>query len=158
MPEITGTPYKIITDSTRDYIRSFELSNMTEEEGDDLLFSYLRKAIIRFRACKQNLNNKDEKLKQFNIVLTDEEIEILALLTYIEYFTANVIAVPELLHSMLPTKDVQYFSPANHLNSLRGLKSEYKSQVEQLISVYSYSNSSLFNNKLGIEQIETEEG
>lgn len=153
MPETTGTPYKTIIDSTRDYINSYKLSSMTEKEGDDILIAYLHKAIIKFPSCKKDLSDRNEDSQYFNIILSNEEIEILALLTYIEYFSTNVIAVPELLHSMLPTKDVQYFSPANHLNSLQTLKAEYQSQVNQLISVYSYKNLSLFKNKTE-EQIE----
>ncbi|MFA7157174.1 MAG: hypothetical protein WC123_05735, partial [Bacilli bacterium] len=50
------------------------LSNLTDDEYDDLLELFLSKSkSIYFKSCKKDLSDIDDTLKQFNEILSDEE-------------------------------------------------------------------------------------
>ena len=150
-----ATPYKVLFDGVLDKMRSTGMSNITEDELDDILASYIRVACIRFRACRQDLNNRDDTLAMFTISLTHEEIEILVNFMYVEYLTANFINVPSLLRQSLISKDYHAFSSANHLKGLMDLRNTINRETRQMVSVYSNVQSELFDRlkeRLGVRQ------
>lgn len=144
---ITPTPYTVLYDGVISRLKSYDFIKITEHEVQDILFDYIRPSIVRFKHCKQDLKNRDDNSKTFHIELTDEEIEILIRLMFIEYLSANYINVPSMLKSSLSSKDFNAFSPQAHLDKLIALRDTYKREVNQMISVYSYTNSRLFEVK-----------
>ena len=139
-----ATPYKILSDGVIDKLKSSGLPNITEEFLDEIILANLRTACIKFKACKQKLSDRDDMLQQFNIDLTDEEIEILIYFLFIEYLSANYINAPELLKQALPSKDFHAWSHKNHLDGLKDLRSIYASEARQMASAYSNQDSALF--------------
>ena len=139
-----ATPYKVLFDGVIDKMRSTGIQNITEEEFDEILQSYIRPATVRFGACSQDLTKRDDALAAFGIALTDEEIEILVNFIYIEFLSANYINVPSLLRQSLVSKDYHAFSSANHLKGLMDLRETVLRETRQLISIYSQMGSVLF--------------
>ena len=139
-----GTPYKVLFDGVIDKMRSTGIPNISEDDFDDILSSYIRPACVKFRASRQNLSLRDDTLAMFTIELTDEEIEILVNFLYIEFLTANYINVPSLLRQSLVSRDYHAFSSANHLKGLIELRATVQRETRQLISIYSHMESQLF--------------
>ena len=139
-----ATPYKVLFDGVVSKLRSTGISNITEDEFDEILLDYIRPACVRFRACKQNLSKRNDTLAMFEIELIDEEIEILINFIYIEFLSANYINVPSLLRQSLVSRDYHTFSSANHLNGLMNLRDVAQKETRQMISIYSNMNSEVF--------------
>ena len=139
-----ATPYKVLFDGVTDKMRSTGIPNITEDEFDEILSSYVRPATVRFRACRQDLSQRNDDLATFKIELSDEEIEILVNFIYIEFLSANYINVPSLLRQSLVSRDYHAFSSANHLKGLMDLRSTIQKETRQLISIYSHMESDLF--------------
>ncbi|OME41506.1 hypothetical protein BSK58_14900 [Paenibacillus odorifer] len=79
---------------------------------------------------------------EFSSELTQEEIEIIALLMTVEWIRPRINNI-ELLKQSLNTKDWNFYSQANHLKELRTLKEETENEIDRLIVSYSYSNGCL---------------
>jgi len=141
---LVGTPYKTLSDGLLDKLKSTGLPGLTEVEWDETVYSYIRPACIRFKACKQDLSCRDDDLQQFGITLTDEEIEILVCFMLVEYLSVNYINTPLLLRQSLTSKDFHVFSSRNHLDGLVNLRDTYKREALQMVSIYSNLASGLF--------------
>ena len=142
-----ATPFKVIFDGVLSKWRSTGISDVTEEELDEILFDYIRPACVRFRACKQNLNLRSDALGtlgSFDVELTHEEIEILINFVYLEFLTTNFISVPSLLRQSLVSRDYHTFSARNHLDGLIKLRDTIQAETRQMISAYSNTDSDLF--------------
>ena len=140
-----STPFKTLFDGVISKLRSTGLPGITEEQLDFMMTDFIRPACVKFTVCRQDLSNRNDLTQQFNITLTDEEIEILVLLMLIEYLSVNYINVPSLLKQSLTSKDFQTFSNANHLDKLMELREMYRRDARQMMSIYSNRSLSLFD-------------
>jgi len=138
-----ATPYKELFDGVITKLRSSGIPNITEDELDAILLDYVKPACVRFRACVQDLSQRNDLLGCFETELTDEETEILINFMYIEFLSANYINVPSLLRQSLVSRDYHAFSSANHLAGLMGLRETIQRETRQMISVYSVGHSNL---------------
>ena len=139
-----ATPYKVISDGVIDKLKSSGIPDISEEILDSIILANIRTACIKFKACKQDLSDRDDLLQEFKIALTEEEIEILIYFLLIEYLSANYINAPELLRQALPSKDFHAWSHKNHLEGLKDLRRIYTNEVRQMVSAYSNQDSDLF--------------
>lgn len=139
------TPYKVLADRVINKLRSSGYTNITEQELDEIICTSIPVAAVKFKACKQDLSNRDNDNQIFNIVLTEEEIEILANFMYIEFLNTNYINVPSLLRENLSSRDFLSFSSANHLDGLINLRETCEKLTRQMISSYSMQDSKIFN-------------
>jgi hypothetical protein len=138
-----ATPYKELYDGVLAKLRSAGIPDVTEDELDEILFDYVKPACVKFKACRQDLRNRDDTLGFFELDLTDDETEILINFMYIEFLSANYINVPSLLRQSLVSRDYHAFSSANHLTGLMNLRNTIKKETRQMISVYSVEHSEL---------------
>lgn len=137
-----ATPYTILYDSVLDKIRDYVFINLEQDDVYSVLQEYIRPAIVKFEECRSDLSDRDSE--EFNIDLTDVEIEILSNFMVVEYLDANYIRIPTMLKSTLTSKDFATYSPANHLDKVQAVRSLYLKENEQLMRNYSYEGSSLF--------------
>ena len=145
------TPYEKIYENVLPKFKSYDILKMTENEVKEYLHDYLISAISRFHVCKKDLSNRDDNLEQFNVDLSDIEIEILSNYIVIEYLDSNYIKVPSLLKVALPSKDFIAYSPANMLDKLIVMHDTYRKENEGLLSRYAWmNNTSTF--KFGYKQ------
>ena len=139
------TPYSVLFDAALSKLKDYDFDDLSQDEIYIILLPYIRPACVKFKASVQNLKNRDDMLQQFNLVLEDDEIEILANEVVRAYIDATYLKTPLVLKTMLTSKDFHVFSNANHIRSLMLLDETLKKENEQLISGYSWENSSIYD-------------
>lgn len=144
-----ATPYEKIYENLLPKFRSYEIPLMSTEEVKDFLHDYLVPAISRFHVCRKDLNDRDDIVQRFNVDLSDTEIEILSNYLLIEYIDSEYIRVPSLLKVQLPSSDFKAFSPANFLEKLVAMRTNYTKENETLLSRYAWMGAKESGVKLG---------
>lgn len=112
------TPYSDIYDILSGMYSDFEFLQLTPEIQENVLEGWLISATSEFDKCKQDLSDRDETLRHFNVNLTDSEKKILAKYMLCEWLSPKLYTV-ENLRNHLSTKDFNMFSPANLLKEIR---------------------------------------
>lgn len=146
-----STPYSSIYNKFLGDIKDDTLLDFTVEERMEILDGLLKKAIPRFKACRANLLDRTERIPstettpaiggQFNQVLTEEEMNILATIMR-KYWLNDKIYNLELLQQKMTSKDWKLTSQAGHLLRLIALKQELDKEISRMIvsySLYAYS-------------------
>ena len=132
------TPYEEVYKNLLPKFRSYEIPIMTEEEVKEYLHDYFIPAIARFHVCRKNLNDRDDIQEQFNIELSDIEIEIFSNYLLLEYIDSTYIRTPTLLKVNLSSSDFNAFSPATMLDKLITMHKTYLTENETLLSRYAW--------------------
>lgn len=148
------TPYEKIYSNLLPKFHSYEILSMSSEEIEDYLHDFLIAAITRFHVCRQDLSDRDDELQQFNVDLSDLEIEILTNYLLLEYLDSTYIRTALLLKVNLSSSDFNSFSPANLLDKILSMHNTFLSENEGLLSRYSWfgmrdkdiNNNTKFNN------------
>lgn len=135
-----ATPYEKIYDRALLKFESYEIPLMEELEAKEYLYDFLITAIAKFYICSKDLSDRNEDSEQFNVDLSNDEIEILANYLVLEYLDSNYIRVPTLLEVSLSSTDFNAFSNANHLDKLIVMHDTFLSDNETLISRYAWLN------------------
>ena len=134
-----ATTYETIYNRALNKITDFELANLPSRDLEEILHDWLISAIAKFRQCKNDLKDRDEELRQFNIDLEDEEIEILSIMMVREHLSPQ-------LHSTLLTKQIfsgkeqNYYSQAAHLKELIDMDNNLKIEAQKLMRDYTFQN------------------
>ena len=144
-----ATSYEKIYENLLPKFGSYEIPLMSTEEVKDYLHDYLIPAISRFHVCRKDLNDRDDIVQRFNVDLSDTEIEILSNYLLIEYIDSEYIRVPSLLKVQLPSSDFKAFSPANFLEKLVAMRTNYTKENETLLSRYAWMGAKESGVKLG---------
>jgi hypothetical protein len=134
-----ATTYDDIRDLFLSKITSFELADMLDNEVNEMTDKYLMIAISRFYNCVQDLNNRNDLNRTFNISLNLQEQDVLASLMGIAWLSPKLLR-EENLRDMLGSKDYTSHSPANLLDKLTNLKKVLESEINDLLTLYHYTN------------------
>lgn len=118
---------------------------MSEDIADSIVISYIPKACVLFESCNQNLEDRDDKLQQFNCELSKTNKEILCNFMMIAYLDAEYICVPSMLKSRLSSSDFHSLNLHNQLGKVMELRTMLKSENDQLAINKSYKHSKLFD-------------
>ena len=137
-----GTPYSKIFASFLNKVKDAIFFDMDEEDFEELATEYLKGAIVRFKKCKQDLSKRDDMIKEFEVDLTDEEIEILSILMKIEWLNTKIYTT-DLLTQRMSSRDASFYSQAQHLEEMMKLRNITRIEARQLISNYSYATEDL---------------
>lgn len=141
---MTPTPYSILYESVLSKVKDYDFLSLTEAEVYEIMFDYIRPAIVKFKCCKQDLKDRDDLCECFRIELTDEEIEILSDFMVVVYLDANYIRVPAAMKQQLSSKDFNTFSPSALLEKVTVVRNKYMQEAKQAMVDYSYKDSKLF--------------
>lgn len=133
-----ATPYEKIYENLLPKFKDYEIPLMTEEEVKDEIHDYIIPAIARFHICYQDLNDRDDNTEQFNVTLSDMELEILSNYVLLEYIDSKYIRTPVLLKVQYGSKDFNSFSNANHLDKLLTMQKRFLTENETLLSRYAW--------------------
>lgn len=138
-----GTPYSDIYDRAIFRVSDVRMARLNDEDKKFVLRKYMDSAISDFsNKCLQDLNDRDEENECFNVDLTNEEQEILALgISY--YWLSSQILNGELLKNKLSTKDYTYFSPANLVRETNTLRNDVRTEYKHRIVNYTYDHGNL---------------
>ena len=129
------TPFSAIYKKFFTYVTDDMFMEITREETEAALLEYLMAAIQWFEFPRQNLNDYDEDLEQFNILLTAEEINVLAVYMMQPWFDQQ-LASCELVRMKFTVADFKTTSQANHMSKLKELKEEYLQKGFHLQRLY----------------------
>jgi hypothetical protein len=134
-----ATPFEDVYDFFLSKVTDFSFANFTDDELEDELAQYLRSASVKFFSAGDVRLQKDFTFKEFTNDLTDLEKEILASLMIVEYLNPKIIAT-ENMKQFLASKEYKIYSQANHLSKMIELRNQIKSEVNHLMTLYSYKD------------------
>ena len=132
------TPYEKIYENLLPKFRDYDIPLLTIDEVKDYLHDFLVPAISRFHVCRKDLNDRNDILERFNVILSDVEIEILSNYALVEYIDSTYVRTPTLLKASLSSSDFNSYSPANMLDKLMSMRNKYISENETLLSRYAW--------------------
>ena len=132
------TLYEKLYDNLLPKFRSFDIPLMTVDEVKEQLHDYLIPGISRFHVCSKNLKDRNDLLERFNVLLSDDEIEIISNFMLLEYIDSTYVRTPTLLKVSLPSADFHAFSPANFLDKLLAMHERYRAENETLLARYAW--------------------
>ncbi len=136
-----STPYSVIDSSFLNKITDDLLLTIDEEDLEQIIDMFRISASIKFKQCSK-LTDRDEENRKYNSTLTDEEIEILANLMVLEWLKQRINSI-EVLKQTMSTRDYNFYSQANHIESLLKLRKDTNLEVDRLIVSYTYSENNL---------------
>jgi len=137
-----ATPYSEVFDLFLASIQDYRINRLYEKSVEDMenyLMSFLIKAIVNFRKCKTDLEDRDDTNKVFNQTLSTDEKVILSNLMIVEWLTKEVNDILS-LKNFLQDTDFKTYSQANNLKEKRELLTTMKEMVDKQIVQYSYNN------------------
>ena len=135
-----ATSYEEIYNLAANKITDPEIALLLPEDIEELFYGYLISAIPKFRKCKNDLSNRDDELRQFNVDLLDVEKEILAILVVREWLQPQLYSAL-LTKQVFSDKEQKYYSQSSHLSELRALDETLKIDAQKLSRDYTYGNS-----------------
>ena len=135
-----ATSYEEIYNLSANKITDPEIALLLPEDIEELFHGYLISAIPKFRKCKNDLSNRDDELRQFNVDLLDVEKEILAILVAREWLQPQLYSAL-LTKQVFSDKEQKYYSQSSHISELRALDETLKIEAQKLSRDYTYGSS-----------------
>ena len=108
---------------------------LTEADTHKIVGDIFRSALPWFEFPRVDIYNYDEELEEYNIDLTNEEINIIATYMVVEWIGQQLASV-ELTRMKYSGSDFKFTSQANHLAKLTTLRKEYERQGFHLQRLY----------------------
>lgn len=132
------TPFNEVYPLFLSQVTSYELANMDDIALEENLQVWLLGAIGFFSNCKNDLSDFDLLAQQFNSDLNHIEKQILAMYMLTAYLNTQIVD-EKLIKDSLNSKDYRTYATSNKLKSLLDVKSQINSEVNTLMSRYSYN-------------------
>lgn len=134
------TLFSEINESFLSSITDGDLAEMAKEEMEEDLLKYMKKFIsLDFKVCKKKLlKYLNLPLKQFDVKLTEEEINIIGM-GMVSYWLQPKILHQENLKQRLGDRDYKGYSEGNLLDKMTKLNKEIKIEINSYVRAYSYN-------------------
>lgn len=139
------TLYSTLYEKCLSRLEDPSLVMLPEEDLENMLHEWLLSAIAKMRKCSSDLSDRDDKLKQFNVDLTDVEQEILSILMVRAWVSQQLHSVTNVLQ-VFSGKEAKYYSQAQHLAELRALDEDLKLEAQKLSRDFTYVDNTYFEN------------
>ena len=139
------TQYQELVDIFFNKIKDYDLANMDENIAAEIAIGYIDSACSQFQSCTQDLDNRDDELRQFGIKLSSTNKQMLVNYMCIEFLDSNFLRVSQALKSRLSTSDFHSLQNPQQLSKVMELRSMLKSENDQLAINKSYKDSKLFD-------------
>lgn len=137
-----GTPFSAIYDLFFSQATADNLLAMKQEDMEKNMELWLLSAIGYFPNCRQDLNDYDLQLSQFNIKLEMIEIQILAKFMLLSYMDTKLIK-DNLLSQKLNSRDYRQYSEQGLIKAIIGINEQITNQANTLLSRYSWNLKNL---------------
>lgn len=134
------TLYSEIYEAFKDKITDYDFIRYDPNIQNEILYSYLRKAVTRFR--KQYVKNDTNT--GFIDDLSDYEIDIITE-WMVSFWIYPYLNNEENMKNILNTSDYNMYSPANLLDKLLTLYETSRKRARSLSNEYSFINSDIEN-------------
>ncbi len=119
---------------------SLEMLNDTDKE--DIVNGYMKTACARFKCCKIDLTDRDDKLQEFNNKLDDEILDIISESMVVAWLQPKLNNEENLVNA-LSTKDYSVYSPANLLDKISNVYEIARKNAKKMIGNYSFEHGEL---------------
>jgi hypothetical protein len=134
-----ATTYDEIRDRFLSLITDFDLISLTDEEINEIVDGYMKSGIARFHDCVQDLSDRDDDFREFNMELSPLEIEILSQYMVLAWLSPQT-RHQQKLQINIGTRDYSTYSPANQLKEMRELEAKAKDDITELCNEYYFRN------------------
>lgn len=138
-----STPYSEVFELFLFNIEDYLIDDMYSSSTEDFevyATKFLLKAIPSFSNCQQDLSDRNDTTRVFNITLTLTEKNILANLMTLSWLVKEINNILE-MRNFLISGDYKAFSSANNLKEKRNWYESLSSDVDRQITNYGYSNN-----------------
>ena len=121
-------------------IAEFYFLDCDQSERDAVLLPFVLGAATHFNTiCVRDLNDIDMNSGQFNVDLSDEEVDILIDLMRVEWLKHKLYN-SEIMRNGMSTKDYTVFSPANLQSQIRETYIDARDAARNRLYHYSYTH------------------
>lgn len=142
-----STPYSEIFNlflfNIQDYLID-EMYTNSQEDFEVYATNFLLKAIPNFSSCQQDLDDRNDTTRTFNITLTLTEKNILANLMTLYWLIKEINTILE-MRNFLISGDYKAFSAANNLKEKRAWYESLSADVDRQVTNYGYNNNDWAN-------------
>lgn len=138
-----GTNFKTIYQRFLSKVRDFTFFDLTEQESLDFCRSLMLSALPKLQNLEHDLNDYNEDLNAFNVILNNTELEYIATAMAAEWVEPQ-LNTTVLLRFYVGTKDEKFFAPANQIAQLRNLRDDWIMRTKKIHRDYTFRNSDYF--------------
>lgn len=143
---MANTTYKALADKFFNKILDYNFANgMTEETAYEIAIGYIDAACNQFESCNQDLEKRDDILKEFDFELTRNNQVMLVNYMVIEWLTSNYITTSQALKARLSSSDFHALGQKDMLAKALEVRAALKSENDQLAINKSYKKSELYD-------------
>ena len=133
-----GDVYSRFLNTTTD----FNLVELDDHTLNEMLKEWLRSAIVKSR-ISSDLSRDDEN-EVFNNDLSDFDIELLAIGMRLAWLDQTLNSTENTL-MFIGGKEEKFYSQANHISELRGLRADTLREMQQLYTYNTYVTNDYFD-------------
>ena len=137
-----STTYSYIFEEFKDKITDYDLASFSYELQEEILNSLLRKACRKFKVCVQDLSDRDDEARTFNIDLSEDEIDVITEWMVKEWLEP-IKNDTDNLHNRINTAEFSSISPANMQLAVKQTYDEARHRARSLMNEYSYRNGDI---------------
>lgn len=138
------TPYDNILDLALVSINDYRLNKLSQESPENfrlVLEGFMIRGLPNFDNCVQNLNDRDEDDRQFNIDLSMEEQSIIADWTVIMWLDKEINDIRQIVGMLQNRNEAHRYSEANNLNAKSSRRVHMVEEVKHKQSMYGLRNT-----------------
>ena len=130
-----GTSFTLVYDSFFSKITDDMYMQLDENDTYAILQQLLISAIQKFEFPRINIWNYDLEQSKFNVALTSQEINILAVYMIVEWLSQQLATVQN-TRMKYSGSDFKFTSQANHMHKILQLKKDYEREGFHLQRLY----------------------
>jgi len=137
-----GTSYSNIFERFSMKVQDYNLDKLflsSVSNWENYILGFLKSAIPRFSKCQQDLTDRTDSSKTFNITLSEMEEEILSLLMVAEWMEKEVRDIKNIRLALNDTGAMKRYSEAQNLREKENSLSNLRERADKLIVEYSFN-------------------
>lgn len=132
---MSSTKFAVVYDTFLSKITDDMYMELTIDDTRAMLEELLMSALHWFEFPRVNIFDYDKEIREFNINLSNEEINIIATYMIVEWIGQQLASV-ENIRMKYSGSDFKFTSQANHLAKLQNLKEKYTAEGFHLQRLY----------------------
>ena len=138
-----ATPYMEVYNHFLSKVTDYVIFDLSDEEACDYCKGLLKAALADLSNIQADLNNYDDELLQFNEDLSNTEQEYIAYQMVCEWCNPQ-IQNSTLTRQYIGTSEERFYSPANLLAQLRGLRDDSLARRKKIRRDWNMQHSEYF--------------
>lgn len=123
-----------------DYTIDALYASATPTNGDVYLTDFLVRAIPYFDNCQQDLEDRDDTTRTFNVTLSTDEKVILSELMIVQWLKKEVNNITQMGLILSDPKAFKHYAESNILREKKELMNNHQENADRLMLRYSQKN------------------